>query len=124
EGFSNLTCHAFFKTEFILQPLGAAARGHSQHLFRLHPHAGSAALARQADAHSPCAESLHIVAHERFVHGADLLHIERPVRKPLPAQYNELLQHAVDGAVAERWYIYLSTRLRVTHRSTATAPTF
>ena len=43
-----------------------------------------------------------MVAHERLVHAADLLHVERAVREPLPFEDQELLEDAEHRLVVDR----------------------
>src|SRR5690606_8061859 len=55
----------------------------------------------EPDAHRAADDPRDIEAHERFVNGADLFDIERPVAEPFTAEVEEPPKDAVDRPVAD-----------------------
>ena len=47
------------------------------------------------------ARPLHLVAHHRLVDRADLLHVQGAIRKALPVEHQQRVQHAVDATVGD-----------------------
>ena len=51
------------------------------------------------EAHARPREALHVVPHQRFVDGADLLNVERLVTEPLSLEDDQLVEHAEERLV-------------------------
>ena len=81
-------------------PLGAL-RGHfGQQCVQINGGRG-AVLLRRLDRHRRTGGHLEPEPHHRLVDGADVLHVQRPVRDALAVQHEQLVQHSVDRAVRD-----------------------
>jgi hypothetical protein len=94
----------------LLQPLAAGRRLLRKHLLRRHPHL------RRLHAHRVALQAHHVVAHQRLVDRADLLHVERAVRQPLAPQHQQPLEHLVDRLVVDARQPHRRARRRVDDR--------
>ncbi len=95
-GSGDLVRVGLGQPELVGEPLAARAGLLGRELLAGHPRAGL------LEAHGGCGELLDREPHERLVHGADLLDIERLVRQSLVAQIQQAVQHQVDGLVGDR----------------------